>query len=130
MEGHAGLQDRLVFDPDRRGPFAPVGRIAETDGIATAAFAEDPVFLQHVDQRLGDVAGSITSAGRVQRRLDPFKLGLLGIAHFFRWFAQEHGPAQRRMVTAIAARQFEKGCLALAHRIAVPRQMCGCRIKT
>jgi hypothetical protein len=117
VEGHAGLQHRLVRGAQRHGALAPVGRVGDADRIAAAVPAFDADAGQRLAERVGDVAGAVARAGGVEPGLEPFGQRVGGAEHVLGRLAEEDRPAERRVVAAVAAGELEERGLARLHRL-------------
>src|SRR3546814_20982952 len=66
VEGHAGLQLGDVAAAQAHGPLAPVGRIAEPDGVAGAVVLDVCVSRPHAEAGLADVFAAASGAGEAR----------------------------------------------------------------
>lgn len=59
MEGHVRLKDRRITPPERDCALAPVGRVADADGVAAAAVFLKPGLVERFVKSVGDVLGLV-----------------------------------------------------------------------
>src|SRR3546814_20584205 len=108
----AWLQLGDVAAAQAHGALAPVGRIAEPDGVARAVVLDDAVARQHGEEGLGDVFAAASGAGLGETRLPALQHRLLGLDAVLRRLAEEERARQRAVIARSEERTVGEECVS------------------